>query len=58
MNKSLILEWLLRDAEENADDHCDKLEDILPQGNNPGEILEELNNRRETPMPLSLPDTR
>jgi hypothetical protein len=57
MNKSLILNWLLRDAEAKADDHYDQLEDILPQGNNLKETLEELNNRREIPLPPSLPKT-
>lgn len=48
MNESMVLDWLLQDAEKNGDRH-------YRQGIKLEEALRELNNRQENPLPASLP---
>jgi hypothetical protein len=55
VNESLVLDWLLYDAERNADRYYDELQEISLQGSGLREVLYELNNRREIALPSSLP---
>lgn len=52
MNKNLILEWLLLDVKEEADAYYASFQKMTLE-----EALYELNNRKEVPLPGSLPKT-